>query len=627
MLESLRAFSKTWVARILLTILVVSFGAFGINNVISDLGSNTVGRIGDQDITAQDFQRAYSTQINNTAQQLGKVPTSKEAMQMGIPAQVIAKLAADGAVNKFGQSLGFGSSDAHVAKMIGSDPGFANALGKFDQATFTQVLQQNGFTEAQYLVEEQKAARREQVALGIFGDAPISSAAYDIVNRYRSDTRTLSYFSLTSTTLPSIPTPTEADLTAYLKDHQTEYRTKETRAVDIMTLSVPVLAGSITVPDDQVAAEYEKTKAGLTKAETRDIKQAVLTEAQAAAFQIGQAAGKSFDEMVKAAGVTPVDIGVLAKSGISDSDLANAAFGLKPGAFVIIPGIGGKRAVTVTSIVPGGQISLADAKADIVKRLAFQQATTEVGDDTDQIEDLRAGKQPLTTIAPRYKLKISSVTLSADGQALSAITDIANGDRDKVSQAIFAAKAGGITPTVQLSNNQNVWFDLKTVTPARDQTLAEVHDAVSKAWVAEKTDGLLKAEANKIIADLKSGTSFDTVAAANTQVPTLSQPISRGKTATGPDSAIDGTVAAAAFNGGPGYFSYAVNATGDYVVFEVTSVTAASAALPAQTRTVVEQSVRDSFYGDFVDGLRQTDGLKINQAALNQALSLDPNGN
>ena len=393
MLELLRAFAKTWIAKILLAVLVVSFGAFGINNVITSLGSSTVARIGDEDISAQDFQRGYQAQINAVAQQIGKMPTAEEAMSMGVPSEVISRLASNGAVDQLAVKMGIGASDAHIAKVIGADQNFQNTVGQFDKAVFTQALQQQGYTEAQYLGEQLKASRRQQVAVGLLGDAVIPDAAVELANRYQSDTRTLNYFVLNSTNIPAIPEPTDADLTAYLKDHQASYRTKEARTVDLMTLSPAVLAAAITVPDDKIAAEYEKTKADLVKVETRDIKQAVLTDAQAKAFADGKAAGKSFDDLVKATGVTVSDLGALAKNGISDSSLAAAAFGLNQGDFALIPGIQGQRAIQVAAITPGGQISLADAKADIAKRLAFQQATTEVGDDTDQIEDLRAGKQ------------------------------------------------------------------------------------------------------------------------------------------------------------------------------------------------------------------------------------------
>ena len=51
-----------------------------------------------------------------------------------------------------------------------------------------------------------------------------------------------------------------ADLTAYLKAHQADYRTKETRTVDLMLLSPTVLAQGIIIPPDKIQASTGSTR-------------------------------------------------------------------------------------------------------------------------------------------------------------------------------------------------------------------------------------------------------------------------------------------------------------------------------------------------------------------------------
>ena len=57
--------------------LLVGLAGFGINNVIADLGSNTVAKVGGEDITSRQFLRAYQNQLNQVAQQIGSVPTAR----------------------------------------------------------------------------------------------------------------------------------------------------------------------------------------------------------------------------------------------------------------------------------------------------------------------------------------------------------------------------------------------------------------------------------------------------------------------------------------------------------------------------------------------------------------------
>jgi len=627
MLEFLRAFAKTPIAKVLLGILIVSFGAFGIGNVVTQLGSSTVARVGNTDITAQDFDRAYQNQINQIAQQTGQMPSPEQSMAMGIPMQVVARLASDAAVDHLATGMGVGVSNAHLSEMLREVPAFQGPGGIFDKQAFEQAIQSAGYTDAAFLAEQTKEARGNQVTSTLFGDAPIPQAALDLVNRYEGDTRQLNYVVLNSNSIPPVPAPTTADLTAYLKAHQADYRTKETRTVDLMLLSPTVLAQGITIPADKIQAAYDSQKKQLTKVEKRHIEEVGLTDAQVTAFQKGKAAGQTFDQLVKANGLTVTDLGTLGKTDVTDSALADAAFGLKQGDFTVIPGISGQRAVTVTEIQPGGIETLAEATPQLTQQLAQQQATNEVGDDVDAIEDLRAADKPLADIAPRYKLKIVPVTMTADGAALSAEPGIVDADRAKVAQAIFAAKQGSLTPSIPLTGSATLWFDLKKVVPARDQTLAEVHDALAKAWTDEKTNAAFKAEADKLLAALRSGKSFDDVASSIGQFPTLSPAITRQGDNSGiAGKVLDQTVAAAAFAGGPNHAGYAVDGDGDYVIFQTAGVNPASGQLPAQTKTQVQESVRNSIYGNFVNALTQDDGIRINQQAMDQALNLNSSG-
>ncbi len=591
MLNALRKIASTWFGKILGALLIVGLAGFGISNVILDLGTNTLAKVGDEEITVREFQRAYNTQLNAVAQQLGSIPTAQQALSLGIPSAVINRLASDAAVNRVALNLGLGVSEARLAKMLREDPSFGDMLGSFDRSNFLRVLQQNGYTEAEYFDLQTKAARRQQIALGLFAGTTVPVAAQTLVSRYAGDTRTLEYFTLNGQSIPPVADPTDDELKAYLTAHQAEYRTKEARTVDLLALSPDVLAAGKTFTDDEIAAEYEKTKANLVKIEKRTIEQVALpSEGTAKWFQLQKDAGVKFADAVKTAGLKITELGTLSKAEINDAALAEAAFGLNEGDFAIIPGIGGQRAVGVTRIEPGGQISLEDAKADIAKRMAFEAGRAEFADMLDQVETLRAAFKPLKDIADRFKLPLAHVTLTADGAELAAVASITEANRATVAKAIFAADQEKLPPTISLGGNSNVWFDLQGVEVARDQTLDEVHDAVATAWNNEKTDEALKEEIKKIMAELDGGTSFADVAAERSQFASVSQPITRGGDKT---PVLNQTVAAAAFAGGPDSHGSALDADGDYVVFHITEITPASDEGIAQAKTFLEEKVRD----------------------------------
>ncbi len=622
MLNFLRQFASTLWGKILGGVLLIGLAGFGISNVILDLGSTTIARVGDEDISTQDFQRAYQAQLNDYARQTGQQPTNAQAVQLGIPSAVIAQLANNAAADQLARKYGIGVSDAKLAEMIRSDPNFFGVLGTFDRSVLDQTLDQNGFTEAQFFDLETKGARREQLATGLFGAAPIPPAALDLFNRYHATTRTVEYFTLNQTNVPDVGTPTDADLQAYLTAHQADFRTKETRTVDVVYLNPDVLSAQYQPTEDEIKAEYDRTKDSLVKIEKRHIVQVPLTDpAVDKTFEDDLKAGTAMADAVAAAKVTPTDLGLLAKSEVSDTALADAAFSLaKVGDFVIIPGIGGKRAVGVTEIQAGGQTSYEDAKADIAKRLATDKAKAAYADLQDQIEELRAAFKPLKDIAARYKLPVETVALTADGAELSAVPGLAETDRAKIASGIFAATAGKLAPTINFGASANAWFDLTKVDPARDQTVAEVHDALVTAWTNSKTDDALQAEVKSIMAELDAGKTFQDVATERNQFATVSAPITRDGDNT---SVLNSAVATNIFQTGPDGHGWVVDKDGEYLVFHVTDSTAPTQAADANVTSFMTNSIRGSLNAQFIAGLRDDYGIHLNQQALSQILNLD----
>ena len=622
MLDSLRVFAKSWPGKIMGACLLVGLAGFGINNVISDLGSNTVARVGSEEINSREFLRAYQSQLNQVAQQLGSMPTAQDAVSLGIPSMVLQNLAQDAALDQLATGFGLGVSQAKLSEMLREDPSFQNALGAFNPDSFRQVLQMSGLTEAEYFEDQSDAARRQQLILSLFGDTKLPETAASLINRYVGDQRTIEYFTLGETNIETPPAPTEEELAAYLAEHQAEFRTVETRNVQLLRLSAAELAATkvATITEDAIAAEYERTKATLSKAERRTIQQVVLNADQVATFEAGLAAGTPFETLVADAGLTPTDLGTLAQADINDAGLATAAFGLAEGAFVVIDGVAGKRAVHVSAIEAGGEPALDDVRDQLANNLALAQARNELADVQDQIEELRAAFRPLAEIAQRFGLDLYEADVTAGGAELSVLPDLAADDVPRVAQAIFKAEQGALTAAIPLAGNGNLWFDINAIEPARDQTLDEVRDQVAETMTTERVNDAILAAQQDAVARLDNGEALADVAAAYNVFPQLSAPFTRFGSQ---DGTIDGAVASAAFAGDASHHGSAVSQSGEFIVFEVTDLIEANGPLDASASATLENEARIGIYGDFVTAVRDDARMVINQQTLQQVLALN----
>lgn len=618
MLDGLRDFAKSWPGKILGAFLLVGVAGFGINNVIVDLGSNTVARVGDEEINSREFLRAYQSQANRIAQQMGSVPTASQAEAMGLPTAVILGLSEGAALDTLSTQFGLGVSENRLARLLREDPSFHGTLGTFEPALFSQVLQSAGWTEAEYFEARSAEAQRDQITTALFADADMPEVAAGLINDYATATRTIDYIALSATSIETPPAPTEDELAAYLAEHQSDFRTVETRKVKLLDLSLASLAETKDISEAAIEAEYEATKASLTTPERRSIEQVSLTTPELQAqFEAGLAAGTDFGTLVEEAGLTPSSLGTLTEGEITDSRLATAAFGLPEGGFAIIGGIGGQRAVHVAAIETSREPTLEEARDDIAARLAQAEARDEINDILDQIEELRAAFQPIDQIAERFGLPVYEADVTAGGAELSVLPNLAAEDRSRVAQAIFAAQPDRLIPSIPLSGSAHLWFDLEEINPARDQTLEEVRSEVEAAIAQERVDAALAARAEEIVGRLENGEALADIGFELSAFPQLSAPFTRFGSE---DGLVDGTVASAAFAGGPDHVGAVRNESGEQIVFQVVDAAAPVTPLDEIALESLSAEARAGLRAEFVAAVREDAGLRINQQVLNQLL-------
>ena len=72
MLDTLRKYASSWVAQLLMGILVLSFGVWGVADVFTGFRSNDIARIGSTEITLNDFERDYNATMRQVSAQIGQ---------------------------------------------------------------------------------------------------------------------------------------------------------------------------------------------------------------------------------------------------------------------------------------------------------------------------------------------------------------------------------------------------------------------------------------------------------------------------------------------------------------------------------------------------------------------------
>lgn len=623
MLDNLRNLGRSWVAKILLGLLIVAVAGFGVPSVFLDLNASTVARVGDQNISVRDFDRLYRSQLNQFAAQTGQVPTAQQAVSFGLPGSALGRLAGDAAMEMLAQRLDLGAAEARVAQLVRQDPAFAGALGSFDRAEFVAVLRQVGYTESEYLNLQRRAVKREQIG-AMFDNVPLPAIAREIAVAYEHDRRTVDYIELNPILFATDEEPDEAELAQFFEENQERFVTEETRIVRLLPLTQETLAAGIEISEAEIEAEYERTAAQYTTVERRTVHQVPLDTGETAAlFEQGRVDGRDFLDLVAEAGLDGrvVRLGTFARTQMTDPNLGNAAFALEEGEFAVIGGALGQRAVWVSEIEPGGRQPLEAVRGTIEQTLRIAGARDRMFSAYDDIEEARAAFMPFDEAAALHGLEVHDIALTRDGTALAAIGAIPVQARANVVNQIFSAsQTMTVTPAINMGSNQTLFFELVEVQPVRNQTLDEVRDEAVRAWRQLQTDMAITRAAEDMVAALDMGADMLSVAAETGRFPQASPTFGRDGTQNG---AIAPEVAQAAFVGGVGHADYVRTAQGDVVVFVVTQVLPAPEGVASPLADAVGGTFADVLYSSFVEGLREDAGIRINETALNRLIGLE----
>src|SRR3954451_16885084 len=72
MMDTMRNAAKSWVAKLLIGMLAVSFGVWGIADVFRGATTSSLATVGKQEITGDQYTRAFQQYLQNLARQTGQ---------------------------------------------------------------------------------------------------------------------------------------------------------------------------------------------------------------------------------------------------------------------------------------------------------------------------------------------------------------------------------------------------------------------------------------------------------------------------------------------------------------------------------------------------------------------------
>ncbi|MHA6684815.1 SurA N-terminal domain-containing protein [Mesorhizobium sp. A556] len=629
MLGTLRDAAGSWVAKGLLSILVLSFAVWGISGRMAGglAGHESVITVGGTSVSVNEYRLAYDGQVNAMSQQFGQRISREQATALGIDSQVLGQLVSGALLDEEARKIGLGLSKDRLAELTREDPAFKGPGGQFDRRTFDYMLNQAGMRPEDYLVNRAKVAVRQQIVQAVSDGMKAPDTFLHAVALYRGEDRTVDYITLPKSLVEPLAAPSDSALSSYFDENKKTYAAPEYRKFSYVKLEPEDIMDLSGVSDAQVHEDYEKNKARYTTPEMRTVEQLVFKSTDAASAALDSLkAGGTFDKLITAEGKTPADtlLGTLSKDKIADTAVADAAFSLNVNEVsAVVQGSFGPVLLRVTEIKPEIVKSQADVSDEIRKDLALAEANRILLDAHDSYEDSRAAGDSMAEAASKLKLKVATVdAIDRTGQTPDATVVKGLPASADLIKAVFDAEVGAENQALATDAQGYVFYEVNETTPARDRTLDEVREKVVANWTQAETTRLLVEKAQNVEKRLKTGETLDAIASELK----LEKQTKRGVKRDTDDADFGKAGAAATFGVGEGGIGLIPAPTGDgQIVFKVEQVIEPAAAdassVPEDMQKSFASGISDDLLDQLVAQLQTQYPVQIDQTAISQALA------
>ncbi len=509
----------------MLLLIIPSFVFFGVQGYsqFNEAGNDTVAKVDGQGITRaewDDAHKRYLDQVRRQAPTLDPATLDTPALRKDTLDGMIRERLLLAAANR----LHLLPTDARMARLFDSDPQFAGLRGP-DGRISRELLVAQGMSPALFDQRLRQDLGARQVLGGITQTVPAAalpaSAALDAFLQRRA----VQMQRFDPATYRDKVQPTDADVEAYFKTNEAQFKAPEQASIEYVMLDLATLSQGVSVSEADLRKAYTDAAARYTVPEERRASHILIgADKDKPAAERAQAKARA-EELLAQVRKNPAAFAELARKNSSDPGSAaqggdldffgrgamvkpfeDAAFSMKPGEISnVIETDFGYHIITLTAVRGGTAKPFEEARAEVeaeARKAAAQKAWAVSAETfTNTAYEQSDSLQPLVDKLKLVK-KTATVTRTAAPGAAGPLASA------KLLDAVFstdAVKNKRNTDAVEVAPNQLVAARVLQHQPARTLALAEVKDRVRAALVEQQAAALARKDGEARLAALRAG--------------------------------------------------------------------------------------------------------------------------
>ncbi len=514
MITAFRSFAKSWVAAILIGLLVLSFAVFGMSDILQGQASSSVVKAGERSFSDQDFRREYDQWRENAQQQMAEPITPQMAAENGVIGRLLDQIATREALAEMLSRMGLRPGDSLVVNQLRQIPTFFDPIsGRFDRALMEQRLSDTNLTSDRFIALLQDEIAQEHFASGLVSGLRAPRAYGALAMMMDLEERDLDYFQVGLSSVEPPGAPTDPQLQAFMEENADQLRMPEYRVLSLVRFAPRPQDLAVEITAAELEERFAFRRDTLSRPETRTLVQ-IPARDQATAGRIIQRLRQGEDPSAVAQdlGVEPVLYDARPRTAIADRKVAEAAFSLAEGTVSNpIAGDLGLAVVKVTAITPGREPTLEDVRPMLEAELRREKAVEKVYERTQAYEEAHIGGATLAEAAQAAGATV--ITLPAvSEQGRDQEGQPVQGLPPQVIAAGFALAEGEESDLSELSEGEYFAVRAERVIPAALPPLDEVRPVLTQVWMQREMVRRLEAKATELAEQVRGGLTLEAAA-------------------------------------------------------------------------------------------------------------------
>ena len=482
--------SKTSVSKIfvwiLLGFLFVGLIGFGTGNLSGNI--KTIGKIGETDITVNQYVRALQTELRNTSQQFGQQLTLQQLQAFGIQQRVLARLVTDKLLENEAYKLSLSVDDKTVRDKIVSLNAFKGPDGNFNQDAYNYTLENAGYTTAEFEEEIRAETARNILSQSILSGNMINKLQAEILASFLLEERSFNIQILKPENFSfTVKDPSNEQLKSFLETNIDDYTVPESKAITYAVLQPEMLIDIVESDDSILEKIYDEKKQKYNKPEQRTVERLSFLNMDEANSVMAEVT-KSLTDFDK----------LLSDRNLSDEDVLYGTFTeeqiLEGNKQVFAGNVGevvgpvetdlGPVIFRIREIIPAKTTSFEEAKPELDKEYKLSEAIKLIDERIEDSQNLLAAGGTLEELNKEIGFSVENILFNSEAN----VSILENKIFFDTAQT---AKVNDFPEIKELPNGGLFALRVDQTVDARQKDIDEVRTELTNAWQKQELQNKL----------------------------------------------------------------------------------------------------------------------------------------